>query len=102
MIHEVDAHVAQTMINAGERRLLDVRYAEEWEDRRLPDGILSPLEQLRHAVVDLNPAQQYITYCRSGKRSAVAAMILGQNGIDAVSLRGGINEWPFETEGDYC
>jgi len=97
MVHEVDARVAQAMIGAGECKVLDVRYQEEWEERHLPDVILSPLDQLRHAVAELDPAQQYITCCRSGKRSAVAAMILEQNGINAVSLRGGINAWPYET-----
>jgi len=98
LVHEVDARVAQAMMDSREREVLDVRYEEEWQDLHLPGVTLMPLDQLRARLSELDAGKQYITYCRSGKRSAVAAMILAEGGIDAVSLRGGINEWPYETE----
>ncbi|MBF0555988.1 MAG: rhodanese-like domain-containing protein, partial [Nitrospirae bacterium] len=39
--------------------------------------------------------KQYVVYCRSGRRSAVAAFKLKQLNINAVSLKGGIKAWTY-------
>lgn len=95
LVDEVDPEVAQTMIKAG-YRLLDVRYAEEHEDSCIPNSTLVPLPNLRSRTGDLDKANRWIVYCRSGKRSAVATLLLNQRGFQAVSLRGGVSGWPFE------
>ncbi|GMT42998.1 MAG: hypothetical protein IEMM0002_1409 [bacterium] len=38
----------------------------------------------------------FVVYCRSGRRSKVAALLLHQRKLDAVSLEGGIMRWPLE------
>jgi rhodanese-related sulfurtransferase len=48
----------------------------------------------------LNRDGHYITYCLSGKRSAVAAMILKANGFNTVCMKDGLREWPDETVTD--
>lgn len=96
LVEEVDASVAQTMLNAG-YRLLDVRYAEEHEDACIPSSTLIPLPELRARSGEIDKGQRWVVYCRSGKRSAVAALLLKQRGVQAVSLRGGINGWPYAT-----
>jgi CRP-like cAMP-binding protein len=101
MLHEIDVKVAKTWMDSGDRVMLDVRYEEEWEDARIPGVTLIPLHELRDRIDELDRETGYITYCLSGKRSAVAAMILAQQGIDAVCMRGGIRDWPYETESNY-
>jgi rhodanese-related sulfurtransferase len=101
MLHEIDVKVAKTWVDSGDRELLDVRYEEEWDDARIPGATLIPLHELRNRIDELSSEKGYITYCLSGKRSAVAAMILAQQGIDAVCMKGGIRDWPYATENSY-
>ncbi len=101
MVKEVDAGAAKALVDSNDRKLLDVRYEEEWEDSRIPGVTLIPLHELRDRMHELDADSQYITYCLSGKRSAVAAMIMKQNGVDAICMRGGMRDWPYETESSY-
>lgn len=95
MIREVEAGVAKAMIENG-YKVLDVRCEEEHAVSHIPDAISFPLHQLRQRIGELEPNLRYVTYCRSGKRSAVAAFLLNQRKIEAVSLKGGLLNWPFD------
>lgn len=97
LVEEVEPAVAQTMLTSG-YKLLDVRYAEENEDACIPPSLLIPLPELRTRAAELDRDVRWIVYCRSGKRSAVATLLLKQRGYKAVSLRGGINGWPYAVE----
>lgn len=99
-LKEVDAEIAKAMLDK-EHVLLDVRYEEEHDDSYIPGSQLMPLHELRNRVDELDKNKHYIAYCRSGRRSAVAAIILHQYNIDAASLSGGINAWPYETKSNY-
>jgi len=92
MVHEVEIPLARLLAEEG-RQWLDVRYEEEWEDGHIPDALLLPLTDIREQMGQLERAGKYITYCLSGKRSAVAAMILKANGYDAVCMKDGLREW---------
>ena len=81
--------------------LLDVRYEEEWQDYSIPGATLIPLQSLRQRYMELEPAKKYVTYCKGGARSAVATLLLSQQGYDVVSLTGGIRDWPYETQSNY-
>jgi len=94
MIREVEAPLAKAMLEAG-HKLVDVRYEEEHEEGHIPGAILLPLVSLRRHWNRLDPADKHVVYCRSGKRSLVAALLLAQRGIEAVSLKGGILDWPY-------
>lgn len=97
MINETPPDVAQSMLNAG-WRVVDVRYAEEYEDSHIPDAILLPLSDLRRLADDrLQANQSYVLVCRSGKRSAVAALLLSQRGYRVISMQGGMNAWTGPT-----
>jgi len=101
LIQTTDAIAAKRMMDSGERETIDVRYEEEREEVYIPNTMIMPLTDLRARLPELDPNKKYLTYCRSGKRSAVAAMIMAEKGIDALSINGGIKEWPFETESDF-
>lgn len=96
LIKTVHPNVARTMAETG-YKLLDVRYAEEFDDHHIPGATLMPLYELRNRMDELDRNQRYIVYCHAGGRSAVATLILNQNQFDVVSLEGGIRDWPFDT-----
>ena len=97
MIDRVSAKVAKAMLDEG-AQLLDIRYEDEYEMEYIPGCKLIPLLELRERVSELESSMDYVVYCHSGKRSSVAAMILSQHKIHAVSLNGGIRDWPYEVE----
>ncbi|VAW74369.1 hypothetical protein MNBD_GAMMA15-1351 [hydrothermal vent metagenome] len=96
LIKTVHPNVAKTMTETG-YKLIDVRYAEEFDDHHIPGAILIPLYELRNRMGELSTDERYIVYCHAGGRSAVATLILAQNQFDVVSLEGGVRDWPFET-----
>lgn len=76
--------------------LLDVRGPDEYtgELGHIEGARLVPLGELRAAATHLDPEAYYVTVCRSGGRSAVAARALEGLGFTKVaSMRGGMNEW---------
>lgn len=97
MIERVSHGIANAMLGEGSQ-LLDVRYEEEYEMEYIPGCTLIPLLELRERVNELEGDANYVVYCHSGKRSDVAAMILRQHKLNAVSLVGGIRDWPYEVE----
>jgi rhodanese-related sulfurtransferase/signal-transduction protein with cAMP-binding, CBS, and nucleotidyltransferase domain len=100
LVKTVNAKIAQTMVESG-YILVDVRYAEEFDEEHIPGCVLMPLYELRDRLSELSGGNKYIVYCHGGSRSAVAAMVMSQNNIDVQSLEGGIRDWPFETESNY-
>lgn len=99
-IEEIEAGTAQQLM-AESYQFLDVRYAEEYDDGHIPNVQLIPLPELRNRLQELAPEQKYITCCHSGKRSAIAAMLLQQNGFQAMSLKNGMRDWPYELVSGY-
>lgn len=97
LIQRVQPSIAKALIEAG-HGILDVRYEEEFEDSRMPGCTLIPLHELRARVHELDPARRYVVYCKSGGRSAVGTLLLRQRGFDAVSIEGGLRDWPYEIE----
>ena len=97
MIDRVSPRVANAMLDEG-AQLLDVRYEDEYEMEYIPGCKLIPLLELRERVSELESESDYVVYCHSGKRSDVAAMILRQHKLHAVSLVGGIRDCPYEVE----
>ncbi|RDH84467.1 MAG: hypothetical protein DIZ80_03025 [endosymbiont of Galathealinum brachiosum] len=93
----VQAQVAKTMLDNG-YKLLDVRYPEEYNENRIPGAVPIPLSELQNQLSKLNDQQPYIIYCHSGPRSAVATLILHEHNFEALSLEGGIRDWPYEVE----
>lgn len=92
---------AHQRLDRGEAVLLDVREPTEWETHirgclQIPRGILEAKADPtspRHEPA-LDPSRQVIVYCRSGARSALAAVTLQELGFTAVAnLTGGINAW---------
>lgn len=92
LVREVEPPVAKAMID-NQFLPLDVRLQEEFDEGHIPGAALIPLSQLRRRAGELDPASRYVAYCRSGRRSAVAAFLLSQLGFDVVSMAGGVLAW---------
>jgi rhodanese-related sulfurtransferase len=76
--------------------VLDVREPAEWSGElgRIPGATLLPLGELRGRLDTLPRDRPIIAVCRSGGRSAEAALILEQAGIArAANLNGGMIRW---------
>ncbi len=96
-MQNITAQEVKARIDAGEQlHLVDVREPHEHADFNI-GGTLYPLGKIQTMQVDeLEPLkeQEVIVYCRSGNRSAQAAMILDMLGfINTKNLVGGMMNW---------
>lgn len=98
MAPEVDAGEAQAQLSSGKVKLIDCRYDMEYEESRIPGAIHIPLDRLRWDVHKLNADDDYIVYCRSGRRSLAASFLMSERNLNATSLIGGIKGWPYEVD----
>jgi rhodanese-related sulfurtransferase len=96
MIQQITVTELKRKRDAGEPVwLLDVRQPEEHEYCRLAGDTLIPLGELSHRVDEVVPPEGalVVVYCHHGVRSLSGAAILGNAGIPAASLSGGIDAW---------
>lgn len=103
MIEQIGVRQLREMIVGGERLLLlDVRQPWEHETARLPESVLIPLNELPERLDEIEPpaGAVVVCYCHHGVRSLSAAAILGDAGIRAVSLAGGIDAWSVAIDPD--
>ncbi|MED5390115.1 MAG: cyclic nucleotide-binding domain-containing protein [Pseudomonadota bacterium] len=70
---------------------LDVRTSDEFDQEHLVGATNMPLNVLRLKSRLLDPAKTYIAYCDTGRRSATAAFLLKNAGLDVIVLDGGLN-----------
>lgn len=95
-IQEVSSADAKKLLNSG-WTMLDVRYAEEFQAGHLRAAQSLPLQALSsRAESVLSHTARYVVACTSGKRSAVAALLLAQRGYPVASLKNGLREADFD------
>ena len=80
--------------------ILDTRTQEEYDQGHIPGAVLLPYDEvLQKAETILTDKNQLIlVYCRSGRRSKLAANDLVKLGYTNIKEFGGIIDWPYETE----
>ena len=80
--------------------ILDVRTQEEYDQGHIPGAILIPDTEIEdRAEGELTDKDQLIlVYCRSGRRSKLAAQSLVGLGYTNIREFGGIIDWPYEVE----
>lgn len=78
---------------------LDVRLPVEWRHDGLAGSINIPVSELRQDYRRLDSSKEYIVYCQTGRRSSAAAFLLGQRGIHAYLLQGGLRLWQQVSRG---
>lgn len=81
-------------IEAGTVRVIDVRTQEEVDSGIIPNAEHVPLDQFDPAKLDLSDGRPVVLYCRSGRRSAIAAEQLAETiGGPVEHLDGGLLAW---------
>ena len=80
--------------------LVDVRGASSFAEGHIPGAILIPHDRVKElaesVLTDKN--QLILVYCRSGRRSKLAAEDLLKLGYTNIKEFGGILDWPYEVE----
>ena len=80
--------------------ILDVRTQEEYDQGHIPGAIQIPHEEIPEKAEDVltDKDQLILVYCRSGRRSKLAAQALVKLGYTNIREFGGIIDWPYEVE----
>ena len=80
--------------------ILDVRTQEEYDQGHIPGAIVISHEEIeaKAEAVLQDKSQLILVYCRSGRRSKIAAEALVKLGYTNIKEFGGILDWPYEVE----
>ena len=78
--------------------LLDCREPGEYETARIEGATLIPMRQIPQKVGGIPQDRPVVVYCHSGMRSLNAASWLKQQGVNALSMDGGIDRWSAEID----
>ena len=80
--------------------ILDVRTQEEYDEGHIPGAIVISHEKIEEKAEEVltDKNQLILVYCRSGRRSKLAAEALVELGYTNIKEFGGIIDWPYEVE----
>ena len=80
--------------------ILDVRTQEEYDQGHIPGAIVISHEEIEEKAEQVltDKEQLILVYCRSGRRSKIAAEALVELGYTNIKEFGGIIDWPYEVE----
>ena len=80
--------------------ILDVRTQEEYDQGHIPGAIVISYEEIEEKAEEvlMDKDQLILVYCRSGRRSKIAAEALVELGYTNIKEFGGIIGWPYEVE----
>jgi rhodanese-related sulfurtransferase len=91
-VPEIDVHQLAALREQGVP-LIDVREPNEYEEARVPGGVLIPLGQIPERVDEVPREGTVYVICARGGRSAKAVEHLRAHGVDAVNVAGGTLGW---------
>lgn len=79
--------------------VLDVRTTSEFQEGHIPRAILIEDFAIKEKAEKIltDKSATILVYCRSGRRSKLAAQTLAELGYENVLEFGGILDWPYET-----
>ena len=80
--------------------ILDVRTQEEYDQGHIPGATQISHEEITEKAEEVltDKDQLILVYCRSGRRSKIAAEALVELGYTNIKEFGGIIDWPYEVE----
>ena len=98
---QIGAETAMEMMEDTESFvILDVREQDEYDAGHIPGAIVIPHTEIESRAEEelTDKDQQILVYCRSGRRSKLAADALLELGYTNIKEFGGILDWPYEVE----
>lgn len=101
MYETISAEDAKKVMDSGEDIIiLDVREQDEYDEGHIAGAILIPYTEIENKAQELlhDKDKKILVYCRSGRRSKIAAESLAKLGYINVKEFGGIIDWPYEIE----
>lgn len=101
MYEQITAEEAKNIMDSGEEYiLLDVREQGEFDEAHIAGAILIPYTEIEEKAETMlqDKDKLILLYCRSGRRSKIAAESLAMLGYTNVKEFGGIVDWPYEVE----
>ena len=80
--------------------IIDARTQAEYDSGHIKNAIMIPEYEISEKAAKMLPdkEQLILVYCRSGRRSKIAAQALVDLGYTNVKEFGGIIDWKYETE----
>jgi rhodanese-related sulfurtransferase len=83
---------AVALIEAGEHTVIDVRTPAEFEQAHVVGAISIDVEapDFAERIAELDPETPYLLYCRTGRRSALAAQQMSEAGFTDLADAGGL------------
>ena len=80
--------------------ILDVRTQDEYDQGHIPGAIVISHEEIAEKAKEVltDKEQLILVYCRSGRRSKLAAEALVELGYTNIKEFGGIIDWPYAVE----
>lgn len=99
MYEQITAEDAKKIMDSSEGVIiLDVREQDEYDEGHIEDAILIPYTAIEAKAEEILPDKEkdILVYCRSGRRSKIAAESLAKLGYENIKEFGGIIDWPYE------
>ena len=99
MYEQITPQEAKRIMDSSEEHIiLDTREQDEFDEGHIPGAILIPYTEIENKAEEMLPDKDklILVYCRSGRRSKIAAETLAKLGYTNVKEFGGIIDWPYE------
>jgi len=95
---KISAEEAKERIDEGNVIILDVRTQDEYDGGHIRDAVLITDSEIKDKAETVLPDKNatILVYCRTGRRSALAANELVRMGYTGVYDFGGIVDWTYE------
>ena len=89
--YTVEPAEAVAMIEEGERTIIDVRTPGEFDEAHVVGAVNIDVDgaDFEDRIAELDPDEPYLVYCRSGRRSDIAAQQMEAIGIKDIADAGG-------------
>ena len=102
MYVNITAQEAKTIMDIEQGYvILDARTREEYDQGHIPGAIQISHDEITEKAEEVltDKDQLILVYCRSGRRSKIAAEALVELGYTNIKEFGGIIDWPYEVTG---
>ena len=99
MYEQITPEEAKKIMDSGEEHIiLDTREQDEFNEGHIAGAILIPYTEIENKAEEMLPDKDklILVYCRSGRRSKIAAESLSKLGYTNVKEFGGIIDWKYE------